>query len=201
MYMDFQPIIQLKLKEAFSDNSNFQKIKNIKDSLNELFECDNRGKLFAYDDADIGHTVYIYNTKGLGSDRVFIILNKMHRDVFLWHIDGVLFKKNSKCDCAVLTNQELVFIEFKSEALNQTKEAIQTNYEKASEQILITYKEVCERCNAVGVELVKMVKIKAFAVFNRSVPQNDALRKNLSAKFLMESKGVKLFFDNNTTII
>lgn len=100
-----------------------------------------------------------------------------------------------------LTDQELVFVEFKSEALNQTKESIKTNYEKASEQILITFKEVSERCNAVGVELVKMVKNKAFAVFNRSVPKNDALRKNLSAKFLMESKGVKLFFDNNTTII
>lgn len=63
--MDFQPIFQLKLKEAFSDNSNFQKIKNNNDYLIKLFECDNRGKLFAYDDADIGHTVYIYDTKDL----------------------------------------------------------------------------------------------------------------------------------------
>lgn len=34
--MDFQPIFQLKLKEAFSDNSNFQKIKNNNDYLIKL---------------------------------------------------------------------------------------------------------------------------------------------------------------------
>ncbi len=198
--MNFGPIDQLELKEAFSDNSKFQNIKNSEDYLTELFECENRGLLFVYDDSDKGHSTYVENTFGLGLDKVFKVHNKEHKDVFLWHIDGVLFAKNSKCDCAILTDTVMDFIEFKSNAINNTEEAINTNYMKASDQLLATLKVISERCKSAGVDLINTVNVKAFAVFNRSLPSNDALRKKISAEFAMKSEGVKLFFSNETTI-
>lgn len=198
--MDFGPIDQLVLKDAFSDNPKFQSVNNSEDYLTELFECENRGQLYIYDDTDKGYSTYVENTFGLGRDKTFIILNKNHKDVFLWHIDGVLFSKDSKCDCAILTDVDMDFIEFKSNAVNNTEEAIEDNYTKASGQLLTTIEAVTERCSSVGVELVDVVKIKAFAVFNRSVPKNDALRKNISTKFLKDSGGIKLSFDNTTTL-
>lgn len=199
--MDFRPIDQLRLKEAFSENSKFQNINNGLDFLTELFECENRGLLFIYDDSDKGHSTYVQDTSGLGVDKVFKVHNKEHKDVFLWHIDGVLFAKNSKCDCAILTDKDMDFIEFKSNAINNTEKAIETNYEKASDQLLVTLKVVSERCKSAGIELFSAVNVKAFAVFNRSVPSNDAIRKKLSAKFAMDSEGVKLYFSNETAIL
>ncbi len=198
--MDFTPIDQLELKDAFCDNSKFQSINNSEDYLSELFECENRGQLFVYDDSDKGHSIYVQNTFGLGLDKVFKVHNKEHKDVFLWHIDGILFAKNSKCDCALLTDVDMDFIEFKSNAVNNTEEAINTNYEKASDQLLATLEVVSEKCKSAGVDLINSVNVKAFAVFNRSVPSNDALRKRISVTFAMKSKGVKLLFSNETAI-
>ena len=198
--MDFKAIIQLKLKDAFCSEQKFQCIVDDKDLLKELFECDNRGSLLVYDDEVIGHSVYVQETRGIGRDKVFIVKNQNHKDIFLWHIDGVLFKKNSKCDCALLTDKDMNFVEFKSNAENNSKESIQYNYQKSSDQLLLTLKEITGRCKSVGVELTNIVKVEAFAVFNRSVPRNDALRKKISAKFLKDSEGIKLVFDNKTSM-
>ena len=69
--MNFETVNRLRLKEAFSELELFQHISKDEDWLDILFECDNRGQLFLYDDADVGHVVYVSDTKGLGRDKVF----------------------------------------------------------------------------------------------------------------------------------
>ena len=91
--MDFEVINHLCLKEAFGEYELFQRVSKDVDWLDKLFECDTRGLLFVYDDADVGHVVYVSDTKGLGRDKVFGLVNKNHKDVFLWHIDGVIYEK------------------------------------------------------------------------------------------------------------
>lgn len=194
--MDFKAITQLKLKSAFRNEQKFEKVIEAKDFLEELFEHGNRGILFVHDDAYIGYSIFVEDTKGIGRDKVFIVDNREHKDVFLWHIDGVLFQKGSKCDCAVLTDGSVDFVEFKSNALNETDETIEANYKKASSQLLLTLNEVSEKCRSVGIDLQTMVEVNAFAVFNKTVPKNSALQKSISAKFLLDSNGIKLHFDN-----
>lgn len=196
--MDFTVINRLRLREAFASEEKFKSVTEDKDLLAELFECANRGKLFVYDDADKGHSVYVNDTGRLGLDKLFIANNPKHKDVFLWHIDGVMFPKDSKCDCAVLTESDMCFIEFKSNAANRSNEAIKHNYNKAYNQLMLTLNEVTDRCQQVDVNLKDVVNVKAFAVFNKTVPRNDALRKNISARFLLAS-GVKLEFANENT--
>lgn len=193
--MDFEAINHLCLKEAFGEYELFQRVSKDVDWLDKLFECDNRGLLFVYDDADVGHVVYVSDTKGLGRDKVFGLVNKSHKDVFLWHIDGVIYEKTSKCDCAVITTDEMEFIEFKTNASNSSQEAIEDNYHKASEQLQKIVLDVKERCAKVGVKLTSIIPVEAHAVFNPTVPADNAMKKNISAKFLVRT-GVKLRFDN-----
>ena len=193
--MNFEVINRLRLKEAFGEFDLFQHISKDEEWLDILFECDTRGQLFAYDDADVGHVVYVNDTKGLGRDKVFGLVNKTHKDVFLWHIDGVIYEKTSKCDCAVITSDEMEFIEFKTNASNNSDEAIFDNYHKASDQLQKIVKDVKERCSKVGVKLTSVIPVEAHAVFNPTVPADIAMKKNISAKFLVRT-GVKLRFDN-----
>lgn len=195
--MDFKAITQLKLKYAFSDMPAFQQLNVDGDYLNELFECDSRGTLFVHDDAATGHSIFVPDTSGIGIDKVFVVKNINRIDVYLWHIDGVLFQKDSKCDCAVLTDKNLAFVEFKANAGNKSDQTIKGNYEKASGQLLLTLDEVSTKCKSVGVDLRRLVQVGAYAVFNRTVPKNSAYQKKVAAKFLLDSRGTKLHFKNN----
>lgn len=197
--MDCGAINQLCLKEAFGDIEMFKRISKEEDWLDVLFECDNRGLLFVYDDANIGHVVYVKDTKGLGHDKVFELVNKSHKDVFLWHIDGVIYPKTSKCDCAVITMDELEFIEFKTNASNSSSEAREENYHKASEQLQTIVLDVKDRCAKVGLVLTSIIPVMAHAVFNPTVPSDNAMTKNISIKFLVRT-GVKLRFDNKKVL-
>ena len=197
--MDCEAIDRLHLKEAFGEFEVFQRISTDEDWLDVLFECDTRGQLFVYDDADVGHVVYVNDTKGLGRDKVFELVNDSHKEVFLWHIDGVVYKKSSKCDCAIVTSDEMEFIEFKTEASNKTAEAIEENYNRASEQLQQIVLDVKARCAKVGVELTSVVPVEAHAVFNPTVPSDSAMKKNISVKFLFKT-GVKLSFDNKKVL-
>lgn len=195
--MDFSAINNLKLKAAFNDVLAFSKAQNNDDFLNELFENDNRGTIYVCDCEDLGHSKFIIDTKGIGNNKIFTITNPLHQDVFLWHIDGVVFAKNEKCDCAVLTNKELFFIEFKTNAVLKSNESREENHRKACNQLLNTISEVQTRCQNVGVDLLKTVAIEAYAVFNNTIPRCSATQKRYSAYFLSKSRGIKLKFDNS----
>ncbi len=198
--MDFSVITRFKFKEAFNGNARFQEIVEDESYLSALFEHRDRGTIYIYDDANIGHSVFVENTKGLGIDKVFSLKNKAHKDVFLWHIDGVLYKKNSKCDCACITDKELSFIEFKTNAENQSDDAIIDNFEKAKDQLLLTIQDVSSKCQAIGINIREIVDIDAYIVFNRTVPDGNAFQKGIAAKFLFESEGIELLFSDHKTL-
>lgn len=198
--MDFTPIIRLRLKDAFGDQKVFQMVSNDCDYLDYLFEWTDRGNVFIIDDANIGHSIFILDTRGLGTDKTFKVINRSHKDLFLWHIDGVLYYADSKCDCAFLTNDYLGFVEFKSNASNNTEASIKGNYEKAKLQLTQTIMDVVDRCKKVGVELQNVVNVEAFAVFNRTVPRHNAYQKKLAAQFLLDTNGIPLYFKNDTEV-
>lgn len=198
--MDCTAINRLKLKEAFEDQSDFQNVTCDPDYLVTLFEWNQRGTIYIHDDASVGHSIFINNTHGLGADKIFKILNPYHKDLFLWHIDGVLYKKNSKCDCAFITDSHIGFVEFKSNASNNSETAIINNYNKAKSQLKHTIDDIAVRCNNVGIDLMTSTTVEAYAVFNRSVPRLNAYQKKLAASFFMETDGIPLYFRNYTEI-
>lgn len=159
-----------------------------------------RGTVFVHDDPDKGYSTFVNDTKGLGADKTFKINNQLHRDLFLWHIDGVLYKKDSKCDCAFLTDAYIGFVEFKANAANNTDSAIIANYDKAKTQLKLTIKDVEDRCKKAGVDIVDTMEVEAYAVFNRTVPAHNAYQKKLAAQFLLETDGIPLYFKNNAEV-
>ena len=199
--MDFNIIKRIKLKDAFSGNDKFEDVISDEDYLRELFEFSNRGTAYVFDDSEIGHSTFTLDTRGIGRDRVLVIKNRHHKDIFLWHIDGVLYAKNTKCDCAILTDKELIFAEFKANAENQTDEAIIHNFIKAKEQLLSTITDIKNKCSAAGVELEDMLHLEAYAIFNQTVPDGSAYRKNISAEFWLQSDGIDLKFENEKKLI
>ncbi len=198
--MDFSPLLRLKLKEAFDDQQKFQIVACNDDFLAELFEWTNRGRIFIHDDAEAGHSIFVTDTSGLGADKTFAVGNTRHKDLFLWHIDGVLYKKDSKCDCAFITDDYIGFVEFKANAANNSEAARRENCRKAVSQLKLTIDDVFERCHKVGVDVISDIMVEAYAVFNRSVPKDTATQKNLAARFLLETDGIPLHFQNGTAI-
>ena len=197
--MDSSVIRELRLKEAFVDIQKFQAVQSDADLLTELFEWTNRGLIFIHDDEEKGHSVFVTDTKGLGADKIFRIYNAPHKEIFLWHIDGVLYSKGSKCDCAFIAEGHLGFVEFKSNAANNTGETIQGNYEKASSQLTLTFQDVKERCHNVNVDIMSGKLVEAYAVFNRTVPRDNAHKKNVSAKFFKDN-AIPLYFTNSVEL-
>lgn len=195
--MDYSPIKKLKLKEAFADHSKFRSVRCDEDYLAELFEWSDRGTIFIHDDADAGYSVFITDTKNLGADKMFKVSNPSHRDIFLWHIDGVLYKKDSKCDCALLSDGFIGFVEFKANAANNTDMAITGNYDKAMSQLKMTIKDIADKCGNVDVDLKDVAMVEAYIVFNHTVPRNNAYQKKLMARFLLDTGGIPLYFRNS----
>ena len=196
---DFSPIKKLRLKEDFSGQADFDAVNTENDFLNRLFEVNNnRGTIFVFDNKDTGHSTFITDTYGIGSTRILKVIKSINHDVFLWHIDGIMYKKGSKCDCALLDNKILCFVEFKSEALknSESKISAKANYEKCQKQIELMLDEVLDKCKAIGINVMSVVEVKALAVFNKTVPASNATKTSFKRRFENKHKGVTFEFAN-----
>jgi len=176
---------RLNLQTAFKSEEPIKQIKNAEDLFRELLERSSCSNLLICDDEEKGHSCFIKNTYGIGSDKVFSVRNRNHKEVCLIHIDGVLFpKKKSKCDCVLFSENEFFFVEFKSNAANKTEVARETEYEKCYNQLLSTVDEFDRRYSKIGDDYRnRFKKVCAFAVFNPTVPRTNASQTNLRRKF------------------
>lgn len=166
----------------------------------ELLESSNRSQLFVCDNAEKGYSCFITDTKGFGSDKTFIIQNPNHKDVVLVRIDGVLFERMSRCDCAVMFEDEFDFVELKTNAANRTEESMKSQYDKSVEQLKITIREFDSRYKDANITFKDLFEIvRAYSVFNPSVPSNNATQKKYSSQFAKELK-IKLQFTNRIKI-
>lgn len=200
MEVDLAYLASLNLKEAFSGESAFEKIEVEEDYLTELFEQTDRSSVFVCDDENRGFSCFVNDTNGIGRDRVFFIKNVNHRIVFLMRIDGVLFDRRSKCDCAVLFGREMDFIEFKTNAGNKTEVSMDAQYSKSYSQLLLSVKEFDKRYDGMDASFRDRFEvIQAYAVFNPTVPNSNASQKRLAAQFAKETK-IKLSFTNSKSI-
>lgn len=188
---DFTAISQLRIRQLYEGDTLFSQCSSMEDLLKELFETTNRGQIFVWDDKRLKHSVFLEDSQGKGVNRILKVENVDHRDLFLWHIDGVMFQRGSKCDCALINESHLNFVEFKSEAVNRTPLQAQGEYQKASDQIETVLTDFLQRAREKHVDL-HLVKIGAIAVFNRTVPRYNASQKMVKRRF---EKRYKIPFD------
>lgn len=185
--LDLSLLNKLSIKSVFIGqgiDSLLAQISSEQDYLVALFETEKRGTIWITDDATVGHSIFVTDTNGVNKDKLLKVLNPNIKSLFLWHIDGVMFAKYSKCDCALLHERLMHLIEFKANAKNASDDSIQANYEKASEQLALTFEKFEELYNNQGQNIYTIFDdIDALIVFDKMVPQDDAFQKNIISKF------------------
>lgn len=183
MTTDFTPITSLRLRQLYDKEAKFTACVSDEDLLSELFEVTKRGQIFVCDNKQEGHSTFIKDSSGHGKSRLLKVTNPKCQDLFLWHIDGILYKRNSKCDCALINTSSLCFVEFKSEAQNRTQAQAGNIYEVASGQIRSVLCDFLQRAESIHFDVFAHVKIRAVAVFNKTVPAYNASQKAVKRKF------------------
>lgn len=175
-------------------------ISTEQDYLVALFETETRGTIWITDDAAAGHSIFVTDTNGVNKDKLLQVFNPNIKTLFLWHIDGVMFAKYSKCDCALLHDRLMHLIEFKANARNKSDDSIQANYEKASEQLALTFEKFMELYRNHGNDIFNIFdNIDALIVFDKVVPQNDTYQKSIISKFSKRTL-LNLTFENELKI-
>lgn len=197
--VDLTLLNELSIKQVFVGigiDALLSSISNEEDYLVLLFEKTTHGTIWVTDDKNKGHCVFVPDTNGVNKNKLLKVLNPNAKTLFLWHIDGVMFQHLSKCDCALLHDKLMHLVEFKANAQNQTGGAIEANYEKASEQIAITYEQFMMLYEQAGKDLWEIVDdIDALIVFDKTVPQDNAYQKKVKKQFT-DRTSLKLEFGN-----
>ena len=101
-------------------------------------------------------------------------------------ISGPKVKQGGVADCAVLTMDNMSFIEFKTNVKSNTDWNISEKTEDAINQLWHTFNEIISpRCSAKGIDIAKMVDIEFYIVFNKEldVTSSSASRHNYQMEF------------------
>ena len=147
--------------------------------IDNLFEVSNRSQVFLCDDEEKGYSCFIFDTKGFGADKMLIVRNANHKELVLMRIDGVLFPRMTKCDCALIFDKEFDFVELKTNAANQTEESMYSQYVKSYNQIKVTVLEFEKRYRSKNLSFRDLFDtVQAYSVFNPTVPNNNATQKS-----------------------
>lgn len=201
--MDYSLFDELHFKEVFVGvgiDQLLDEIKRAEDYTVALFEGSEGHIVWITDDEIAGHSIFVSDTNGVNKDKLLQINNRNRKTLFLWHIDGVMFERYSKCDCALLHDRLMHMIEFKANAKNATDDSIQANYEKAKNQITLTFNTFKDLYAKKGFDLWDIFKdIDAKIVFNKTVPQDLAYQKSIQ-KQVADDIDVSLTFGNTLNI-
>ncbi len=201
--MDYSLFDDLHFKEVFIGvgiDQLINEIQRVEDYTVALFEASEGHIIWITDDEKAGRSVFVTDTNGVNKDKLLKISNKERKSLFLWHIDGVMFERYSKCDCALLHDKLMHLIEFKANAKNATDNSIQANYEKAKNQITLTFKTFKDLYSKKGFDLWDIFSdIDAMIVFNKTVPQDLAYQKSLQ-KQVSDEIDMSLTFGNTLDV-
>ncbi len=154
-----------------------------------------------YDDASLGYTDWVDGNIGL--PETFIANNSDNKKLILLPLDnriisGPVVKQGGVADCAVLTIDNMSFIEFKANVTSNTELNISSKTEDAINQLWHTYDGIiCPRCSAKGVDIAKMVDIEFYIVFNKNLDVTSATASRLNHQMeFMNDHNFPLFFEN-----
>lgn len=202
--VDFSILRNLSFEHVFVGQGIDELINQIQhdqDYLIALFESTTHQTIWVTDDEEKGHSIFVTDTNGVNKNKLLKVSNRNVKSLFLWHIDGVLFERFSKCDCALLHDKLMHLVEFKVNAKNESDESIEANYEKASNQLALTFEKFEEIYRSHGNDIWSVFDdIDAMMVFDKMVPQDNAYQKKVSAAFV-ERTTLNLAFGNNIVIV
>lgn len=172
--------------------------------VKDAFDKSEDEALYVYDDENLGFSGWTNNKYTVSLSKTFNAQNPNKNTLVLLPLDGRIITgknliKGGVCDCALLTDKELSFVEFKTNVLSSNNLTILQRANEAIDQLWHTYIGIVyPECRKVGVEVENMVLIDFYVVFDNDLGVTGvrADLQNLQNEFLMD-KQYPLFFENN----
>ena len=172
--------------------------------VDDAFEQSDDENMYVYDNESLGYSVWTNDEHTVSLPKTFNAQNPDKNTLILLPLDGrIITGKNiiqgGVCDCALLTNKEMSFVEFKTNVLSANDLTILQRANEAIDQLWHTYDGIINpKCQKVGVEVKQKVSIDFYVVFDNDlrVTGAQASLQNLQNKFLLD-KHYQLYFQNH----
>ena len=189
-----------KIKLAWS-------VQNCGVPVKDAFDKSTAAHLYVYDDMQLGYSDWD-GQKPEFSSKCFHVDNPGSICIALLPLDGRIITakeiiEGGVCDCLLLTEKEMCFIEFKTNATSTETLRILDNAAKALEQLWHTYNVIIRpRCinRLKSSAELELLYVNFHVVFDRDLKVTDANSSlmDLQTQFL-EDKKYSLFFDYGKT--
>lgn len=189
-----------KIKLAWS-------LQNCGVPVEDAFDKSTAAHLYVYDDMQLGYSDWD-GQKPEFSSKCFHVDNPGSICIALLPLDGRIITakeiiEGGVCDCLLLTEKEMCFIEFKTNATSTETLRILDNAAKALEQLWHTYNVIIRpRCinRLKSSAELELLYVNFHVVFDRDLKVTDANSSlmDLQTQFL-EDKKYSLFFDYGKT--
>lgn len=171
--------------------------------VGNAFDKSNDENLYVYDDENLGYSDWTNVAPAVFLSTTFHAQNSNRNTLVLLPLDGRIitgehFIRGGICDCALLTDKELSFVEFKTNVSSNLDKTILEHAEKAIDQLWHTYDGIINpECQKVGIDITLKVSIDFYVVFDNdlSVTGVRADFQDLQNEFLQE-KHYPLYFQN-----
>lgn len=172
--------------------------------VENAFDKSDDKNLYIYDDGSLGYSDWTNNKHTVSLSKAFNAQNPHNNTLVLLPLDGrIITGKNfitgGVCDCALLTDKELSFVEFKTNVLSFSYLTVLQHAQKAKDQLWHTFDGIIDsECLKIGVDVKQNVSVDFYVVFNKdlNVTGVRADLQDLQNEFLMD-KHYPLYFENS----
>lgn len=154
-----------------------------------------------FDDSTLGYTDWVIGNSGKSD--AFTANNATNKKLILLPLDNKIIsghnvKKGGVADCAVLTMNDLSFIEFKTNVTLNSEDNLSVHTENAMKQLWHTYDGIISpRCLAKGINIATMVDVEFYIVFNKELDVTSATASRLNQQMeFMSNHNFPLYFEN-----
>lgn len=176
----------LKLAEAFAQSHK---------PFDECWSVRMDSELLVIDDDDTHATRFSDNADDTG--RALMVINEKNKDIVLLSIDNMLVasRKGGITDGALFDTEQFHFIEFKTNALGNSEQAVFDTFNKAVGQLSETIKVFVEKLEPQGVNLIDARQVYCHVVVSERFPRTRATRQDYILRFFDET-GLELSFSD-----
>ena len=172
--------------------------------VKNAFDKSDDENLYVYDDDTLRYSDWTNVETTAFLSKTFHAQNPNRNTLVLLPLDGRIITGPSLisggiCDCALLTDKELSFVEFKTNVSSDLDKTILGHAEKAVDQLWHTYDSIINpECRRVGIDITLKVSIDFYVAFDNdlSVTGVRADFQSLQNEFL-QNNHFPLFFENN----
>lgn len=129
--------------------------------------------------------------------RALVVLNEKNKLIVLLAIDHKLIDNHPGgiADCAVFDDEQLEFVEFKTNAYGNSEESIRDTFEKACVQLKETLTVFNDSLSSIGIDLFEAMVVECRIVVAQRFPRATAAKQDFQAMFAEETKGITLYFE------